>query len=66
MQFMNSSLNSLIKNLSDHEFKYLSEEFWSELLRLVKRKGGYLYEYMNSFKKFSENKLPDRSNFLVL
>ena len=26
MQFMNSSLDSLLKNLSDHDFKYLSEE----------------------------------------
>ena len=26
-QFMNSSLEKLIKNLSDNDFKYLSEEF---------------------------------------
>ena len=25
MQFMNSSLNSLVKNLSDNDFEYLSE-----------------------------------------
>ena len=30
MQFMNSSLNSLVKNLSDNNFKYLSEEFSGE------------------------------------
>ena len=64
MQFMNSSLDSLIKNVSDHDSEYLSEEFRGEFLRLVKQKGVYLYEYMNSFKKFSENKLPDRSKFL--
>ena len=64
MQFMNSSLDSLIKNVSDHDSEYLSEEFSGEFLRLVKQKGVYLYEYMNSFKKFSENKLPDRSKFL--
>ena len=63
MQFMNSSLDSLIENLSDHDFKYLFEKFSGGFLRLVIQKGVYPYEYMNSFKKFSENKLPDRSNF---
>ena len=63
MQFMNSSLDSLVKNLSDNDFKYLSEEFSGQLLKLVKQKGVYPYEYMDSFKKFSENKLPDRCKF---
>ena len=36
MQFMNSSLDSLAKSLSDNNFKYFSEEFGSELLELVK------------------------------
>ena len=44
MQFMNSSLDSLIKNLSDNGFKYLSEEFSGDLLKLVKQKGVYRYE----------------------
>ena len=61
MQFMNSNLDSLVKNLSDNGFRCLSEEFNGEFLELVKEKGVYPYEYMNSFKKFSENKLPDRS-----
>ena len=39
------------------------EEFSDEFLKLVKRKGVYPYEYMDSFKKFSENKLPDRCKF---
>ena len=56
MQFMNSSLYSLIKNFSDHDFKYLSEKSSGEFLRLVNRKGVYQYEWMNSFKKFTENK----------
>ena len=63
MQFMNSSLDSLVKDLSDNDFKYLSEEFSGEFLQLVKQKGVYPFEYMNSFKKFSENKLPDRCKF---
>ena len=63
MQFMNSSIDSLVKNLSDNDFKYLSEKFSGEFSELVKQKEVYPYEYMNSFKKFSENKLPDRSKF---
>ena len=43
-----------------NDFRYLSEEFISDLLELVKHKGVYPYEYMDSFEKFSEDKLPDR------
>ena len=60
MQFMNSSLDTLVKHLLNNDFKYLSEEFRGKFLKLVKQKGLYPYEYMDSFKKFSENKLPDR------
>ena len=38
MQFMNSSLENLVKNLSDNNFKYLSEEFGSTNLELLKTK----------------------------
>ena len=63
MQFMNSSLDKLVKNLSDEDFKYLVEEFGSENLGLLKQKGAYPYEYMNSFKRFNEEKLPDKKCF---
>ena len=36
MQFMNSGLNKLVRNLIDNDFKYLSQEFSSALLELVK------------------------------
>ena len=35
MQFMNSSLDKLVKNMSDKDFKYLVEEFSSEDLELI-------------------------------
>ena len=54
MQFMNSSLDKLVKNFSEEDFKYLVEEFGSENLELLKQKGGYPYEYMNSFERFNE------------
>ena len=63
MQFMNSSLDKLVKNLSDEDFKYLVEEFGSENLELLKQKGDYPYEYMNSFERFNEGKLPARKKF---
>ena len=50
MQFMNSSLDKLVKNLSDKDFKYLLGEFGSE--------------YMNSFERFNEEKLTARKYFL--
>ena len=53
MQFMNSSLDALAKNFSNNDFKYLSQEFSDDLPELVKQKGVFSYEYMNSFKKFS-------------
>ena len=63
MQFMNSSLEKLVKNLSENDFKYLTEEFGSKNLELLKQKDAYPYEYMDSFKRFGEEKLPDRECF---
>ena len=56
MQFMNSSLDKLVRNLSDEDFKYLVEELGSENLELLKQKDAYPYEYMNSFERFNEEK----------
>ena len=64
MQFMNSSLDKLAKNISDKDFKYLIEEFGSKNLDLLKQKGTYPYEYMDSFERFNEEKLPDKKIFL--
>ena len=49
-QFMNFSLDKLVKNLSDEDFKYLVKEFGSENLKILKQKGAYPYEYMNILK----------------
>ena len=63
MQFMNSGLDKLVKNLSDEDFKYLVEEFSSEDSELLKQKGAYPGEYMNSFERFNEEKLPAKKYF---
>ena len=41
VQFMNSSLDKLVKNLSDEDFKYLVEQFGSENSELLKQKDAY-------------------------
>ena len=38
VQFMNSSLDALVKNLSDNDFEYLSQEFSGDLVKIVKQK----------------------------
>ena len=63
MQFMNSSLDKLIRNSSGKDFKYLIDKFGSENLELLKQKGAYPYQYMNSFERFNEEKLPSRKYF---
>ena len=52
MQFMNSSLKKLVKNLTENDFKYLTKQFGLKNLELLKQKDAYPYEYMNSFRKF--------------
>ena len=68
MLFINSSLDKLVKILNN--FKYLNNVFKYlkclnilMFLELVKKKGIYPYEYMNSFKRFKESCLPDKDFF---
>ena len=61
-QFLSSSLDSLVKNLSKDDFKYLSQEFHNSVLDLVKQKGFYPCEYMSHFEKFKEE-LPGKEKF---
>ena len=56
-QFLSSSLDSLVKNLSKVNFKYLSQQCDYNVSDLVKQKGFYPYEYMSDFGKFEEKLL---------
>ena len=64
MQFMNCSLEKLVKTcqtiVSNKELENLTEELDSKNLELLKQKDAYPYEYMNSFKRVGEEKLPNR------
>ena len=60
---MNASLVKIAKNLPDKDFKYSIEEFCSKNVELLKQKGAYSYEYMDSFERFNEEKLTDKKYF---
>ena len=67
-QFMASSLSSLASNLED--YPHLKELFavdWIDVeeedLKLLTRKGVYPYDYMDTFSKFQETSLPDKTAF---
>ena len=62
-QFMSSSLDNLIKNLPDEAFKYTKQGFKNEQFNLMKQKGIYPYDHMDSFDKFNETKLPVQQHF---
>ena len=66
MQFMNSSLEKQGKNLSNNDFKYLTEEFGSKNPPPPKQKGAYPYEYMDSFKRFGEENCVKENVFIAL
>ena len=62
-QFMSSSLDNLIKNLPDEAFKCTKQEFKKEQFNLMKQKGIYPYDHMDSFDRFNETKLPVQQDF---
>ena len=61
-QFLSSSIDSLVKNLTKDDFKYLSQEFDNSVLDLVKQKEFYPYKYMSDFEKF-RGQLPSKRKF---
>uniref|UniRef100_A0A1I7X6A5 DNA-directed DNA polymerase n=1 Tax=Heterorhabditis bacteriophora TaxID=37862 RepID=A0A1I7X6A5_HETBA len=57
--FMASSLDKLSENMSSDLF-HISKIYYSqqEIFEFLRRKGVYPYEYMDSFKRFEEKRLP--------
>ena len=65
--FMSSSLDKLANNLEDRDFIYTKKYFTDPVqFNLMKRKGVYPYDYMDSFSKFNDTELPDREEFYSL
>ena len=65
-QFLSSSLDNLVKNLSKYDFKYSSQEFDNNILDLVKQKRFYPYEYISDFEKFEEEPISKEKSFSLL
>ena len=65
-QFMSSSLSNLVKNLPAEAFKHTGQVFQGEQLSLMTKKGVYPYDYMNSFEKFEDNRLPKKEDFFSI
>ena len=64
-QVLSPSLDSLVKVLAKDDFRYLSQEFDSNVLYLVKKKRFYPYEYLSNFEKF-EKESPSKETFYSL
>ena len=63
-KFMSSRLDSLSGSLARGGHKFWGFERYTEEQReLLIKKGIYPYEYMDSWDKFSEDKLPDKDKF---
>ena len=63
LKFMSSSLGALVNNLPKDAFKNLLKYFTPKQAELLKQKGFYPYEYMDSEEKFNDTKIPPREAF---
>ena len=63
IKFMASSLEALVKNLPEDAFKNLEKYFTTEQIKLLKQKGFYPYEYMDSIEKLKDPTPPPQQAF---
>ena len=63
LKFMSSSLAALVNNLPKDAFKNLLKYFTPEQAELLKQKGFYPYEYMDSIEKFKDTEPPPQEGF---
>ncbi|XP_044742348.1 uncharacterized protein LOC123304849 [Chrysoperla carnea] len=64
-RFMQSSLDSLVKNFDETQFQILENEIGATHphLELLKQKGIFPYDYITGWDKLEENSLPDKREF---
>ena len=62
-KFMSTSLGKLVNNLPETAFQNVGKYYTKEKLDLIKRKGVYPYEYMDSIERFKETRLPPKEFF---
>ena len=65
-QFMSQSLDKLSGNLPEDQFIYTNDAFQGQQFTLMKKKGVYPYDYMDSHRKFQEAQLPKKEDFYSL
>ena len=58
-----SALGTLVDNLNKNNCKNLRKFYKEEKFKLLKRKGVYPYDYVDSLEKLSDNKLPLKEEF---
>ena len=62
-KFMSFSVNKLVKNLGEGDFVNMKKYFNGEHLQLLKRKGVYPYEWLDSVERLNETQLPSKDAF---
>ena len=62
-KFMASSLDALVNNLSEDDFKNLEKYFTPEQVKLLKQKGFFPYDYLDSIEKLKETTPPPQKAF---
>ena len=62
-KFMDVSLEKLVNNLSEEAFTNLKRYYTGDKLSLVKRKGVYPYDYIDTLERLKETKLPPKEAF---
>ena len=65
-QFMSSSLDKLVSNLPHDALKYTSKVFKNDQFDMMKIKGVYPYDFMDSFEKFNKTELPTKDEFFSI
>ena len=58
---MGDRIENLVKNINN--FYHLETDIKNKNINLLKQKGIHPYDYMNSWDKFNETKLPPKSLF---
>ena len=63
LKFMSSSLGALVNNLSKDAFKNLLKYFTPKQAEILKQKGFYPYEHMDTEEKFNDTQPPPQEAF---
>jgi hypothetical protein len=63
IQFMASSLEDLVSNLSPEDFGIVGKRWKGEDFNLVRKKGVFPYDFLDDISKLSTEGLPSKDKF---